>query len=128
MGDRVVVVEDDESIRGVLVEALAGEGYAAVGFGDATHALDDIIRDPPSLVISDLLMPGMQGDELVRRIRAQVGAEIPVVIISASTNGRLVTGLPIQAFIGKPFDLDYLLRQVARYVGVEAPATIRHPH
>lgn len=126
MGQRVFVVEDDSDIQNVLVEALACEGYDATGYDSATAALDAIGRRPPDLLITDLAMPGMRGEELVVRVRADaqvdagdaVEAELPILIISATANARAVAHLPVQGFIGKPFELSDLLAQVARWVRV----------
>lgn len=122
MGERVFVVEDDTDIQSVLVEALAGEGYDASGYDSAGAALAAIARRPPDLLITDLAMPGMRGEELVARVRsgatATLDAALPILIISATANARAVAHLPIQGFIGKPFELADLLAQVARWARV----------
>ncbi len=134
MGERVFVVEDDTDIQSVLVEALAGEGYDATGYDSGATALVAIERQPPDLLITDLAMPGMRGEELVARVRARAGAgsaaavwvDLPILIISATANARAVAHLPVQGFIGKPFELTDLLAEVARWVrdahAVPAPA------
>lgn len=149
MAQSVFVVEDDTDIQSVLVEALAGEGYDATGYDSAAAALAAIERRPPDLLITDLAMPGMRGEELVARVRSGAGAgirtgaeagsaadaadtspaELPILIISATANARAVAHLPVQGFIGKPFELTDLLAQVARWIreagGV--PASVSNP-
>lgn len=135
MGERIFVVEDDTDIQSVLVEALAGEGYDASGYDSAAAALAAIARQSPDLLITDLAMPGMRGEELVARVRASAGApadgpdgaELPILIISATANARAVAHLPIQGFIGKPFELADLLAQVAKWVHDTAPIPALNP-
>lgn len=132
MGERIYVVEDDADILHVLVEALEGEGYDASGYDGADKALAAIVRQPPDLLITDLIMPGMRGEELIARVRdaAQSGAvpglraDVPILIVSAIASARDVAHLPVQAFIGKPFELTDLLEQVAHWIHavVGAPA------
>ena len=128
MAESVFVVEDDTDIQSVLVEALAGEGYDATGYDSAAAALAAIERRPPDLLITDLAMPGMRGEELVARVRLRVRdaggagsagavqAAMPILIISATANAGAVAHLPVQGFIGKPFELTELLAQVAHWI------------
>ena len=125
MGERIYVVEDDTDIQNVLVEALDNEGYDTTGYDSAIEALVAIARQPPDLLITDLAMPGMRGEELVARVRARAGAgaglaDLPILIISATANARAVADLPIQAFIGKPFELADLLAAVAHWTRAAA--------
>jgi two-component system, NtrC family, nitrogen regulation response regulator GlnG len=126
MGERVVVVEDDADILYVLAEALANEGYIAVPFDRAGPALEEVVARPPDVLVTDLSMPGMSGQELVTQVRERLGEDVPILVISASANARLAAELPIQAFISKPFDLGDLLAQVAHWACVLAQVrTIR---
>lgn len=128
MGGRVYVVEDDPDIQSMLVAALESEGYDATGYDSPLEALAVIERQPPDLLITDLAMPGMRGEELVVLVRAGIGggigggigmrstaesaAELPILVISATANPYAVLHLPIQAFIRKPFELAELLAEV----------------
>lgn len=108
-GHRVVVVDDENDILRILAEILQAEGYEPVTFWDAASAFEYIVLERPALIITDLLMPGMNGQELVTRVREQCGIDLPIVVMSASVNMSAVTGMPVQAFLSKPFDLDDLL-------------------
>lgn len=135
MGERIYVVEDDADIQSVLVEALCGEGYDATGYDSAAEALAAIERQPPELLITDLAMPGMRGEELITRMRAMAAAgfvagleqDLPILIVSAISNARAVADLPVQAFIAKPFELADLLAQVARCLRATVPAPAFNP-
>lgn len=123
MGERVVVVEDDADILYVVSEALASEGFIPVPFDEAAEALEEIVARPPDVLITDLAMPSMSGQELIAQVRERLGEDVPILVISASTNARSAAALAIQGFIGKPFDLGDLLGQVAHWARV--PAEVR---
>lgn len=139
MGERIriYIVEDDADIQNVLVEALEGEGYDATGYDSAAEALVAIERQPPDLLITDLVMPGTRGEALIAWVResAQAGvvpgldADLPILIVSAIASARAVAHLPVQAFIAKPFELPDLLAQVAHWSRaiVRAPAPALDP-
>ncbi|MDM7916686.1 MAG: response regulator, partial [Candidatus Eisenbacteria bacterium] len=83
MPSRVLVVDDDPFLRRILSFLLAGAGHEVECVEDGEQAWDRLCRaagDPPDLVISDLMMPGMSGLDLVRRMRARPEFGIPVLI------------------------------------------------
>lgn len=114
----VVVVDDENDILRILGEILQAEGYEPVTFWNAVSAYEHIAHERPALVVTDLLMPGMNGQELVARIREQYGPDLPIVVMSASVNMSAISGLPIQAFLSKPFDLDDFLELVEKLLKV----------
>src|SRR5579872_6978264 len=79
---RILVVEDDATLRRVTQIHLAKMGYPTVAASDATEALEILKHEPRDLVISDLHLPGMSGLELLKRVRAQY-PETEVVMITA---------------------------------------------
>ena len=108
MGRQILIVDDEADILNILSEALRGEGYDPIPFVAPMRALEHCLATPPDLVITDLLMPGMSGQELVLRLRERFGGDLPIIVMSASVNMAAVAPLPIQAFLSKPFDLDDL--------------------
>ncbi|MGZ3666787.1 MAG: response regulator [Ktedonobacterales bacterium] len=114
----VVVVDDENDILRILAEILQADGYEPVTFWNAARAYDYIVHQRPALVVTDLLMPGMNGQQLVTRIREQCDPDLPIVVMSASVNMAAVGGLPIQAFLSKPFDLDDFLGLVEKLLKV----------
>lgn len=106
MSRQIVVVDDESDILAIVSEVLLSDGYTPRTFVSSTQALTYILATPPALVITDLLMPILSGQELVKRARERYGNMLPIVVMSASVNLASVATLPIQAFLSKPFDLD----------------------
>ncbi|MGH2516747.1 MAG: response regulator [Ktedonobacterales bacterium] len=130
MGRQIVIVDDEADIISILSEVLRGEGYDPIPFVNPGRALEHCIATPPALVMTDLLMPLMSGQELVMRLRERYGTALPIIVMSASVNIAAVAPLPIQAFLSKPFDLDdlsELLRRVLAAAPAAIPATVRPP-
>ncbi len=103
----VMVVDDEPSIVHLLADVLEEEGYVVRRCFDGRAALNTVKRDPPDLVVSDVMMPGLDGIAVAVAIQEQ---GIPVILMSAVTLHRAVPGVP---FIPKPFDLDNVLDTVA---------------
>jgi CheY-like chemotaxis protein len=89
---------------------LASEGYRVRCAYNGQQALAIIVRDPPDLVISDVMMPLIDGLTLTRQLRGR-GDQTPVVLMSAAYAD---VDLPGVRFVPKPFDLDYMLQVVGR--------------
>ena len=121
----ILIVEDEESYRMALTAGLAREGYDVELATDGVDALRRFAEHPPDLVLLDLLLPGMSGIEVCRRMRAI--AAIPIIMVSAlDTEADIVLGLEIGAedYIAKPFRMRELvarIRAVLRRVSPAAP-------
>jgi DNA-binding response OmpR family regulator len=111
---RILVVEDDASIRQGLLDALRSEGYAVLPAADGSAGLDLGLREDPDLIILDLMLPGMDGFEVLRRLRED-GVETPVLVLTArGLEADRVRGLDLGAddYVVKPFGLGELLARV----------------
>jgi DNA-binding response OmpR family regulator len=101
---RVLVVEDDANVAEVVVRYLEREGFDAVAVADGNEALACVESEPPDLVVLDLMLPGLDGLEVCRRLRART--PIPVIMLTArgEEDDRIV-GLEVGAddYISKPF-------------------------
>jgi DNA-binding response OmpR family regulator len=126
MSHHIVIVDDDRDIVEILAEAFESEGFETVTFQDGAAALLHMLANPPALVLTDLVMPGLSGGQLVERLRAAYGPELPILVMSASVHLSGFTGLDVQAFLSKPFDLNDLLEVASSYV--RAPSTIHMRH
>ena len=100
----VLVVDDEPIVRDVVVRYLEREGYETLEAGDGEEALRLLEREPPSLVVLDVMLPGLGGLELCRWIRSR--SEVPIVMLTAlgEETDRIV-GLELGAddYITKPF-------------------------
>jgi two-component system, OmpR family, response regulator MprA len=113
---RILVVDDERAVRESLRRALELEGYEIELAGDGDEALSTLGRDEPQpdAVILDVLMPGLDGLEVCRRIRA-TGNRVPVLMLTARDEvENRVAGLDAGAddYVTKPFALEELLARV----------------
>jgi two-component system cell cycle sensor histidine kinase/response regulator CckA len=113
-GEYILVVEDDAAVREVTRRALQGAGYRVLEAGDGRQALEVLSRaNPPvSLVLTDVVMPGMSGRDLAGRVAALFPGT-PVLFTSGYTDSEIVRrGLldPGAAFIQKPFTPEVIVR------------------
>ena len=112
---RVLVVDDDERIAASVRRALVYEGHAVEVARDGRDALSMLRDDPPDLMILDLMLPGVDGLEVCRRLRSDASVDIPVLMLTArdGTADR-VRGLDTGAddYLVKPFAYEELLARV----------------
>jgi CheY-like chemotaxis protein len=113
----ILIVDDEPLIVDILAEVLQDEGYDVLTAHNGRAALAAVDNGVPGLVLMDVMMPGMDGHEAYRAIRAHPrGKGIPVVLMSAAVKPSLVDP-GVSAFLPKPIDLDKLLGLVARLLG-----------
>jgi CheY-like chemotaxis protein len=113
----VLVVDDDPLITAFLRAALESEGYRVSTAVDGA-ALRVAHEVQPALILLDIMMPGMDGVEVSRRLRADPAtAHIPIVVISAVGHlHALAAEMPVNDRLGKPVKLDDLYRVVERWI------------
>jgi len=115
---RVLVVDDDPDIRAMLDLALSAEGYEVVTAADGAAGLDAVRAATPDVILLDLRMPGMSGEEFTDRYRQGPGRRAPVVVVSAATDTpQRAAAIGAEAHLLKPFELDDLLSLVGRFAG-----------
>lgn len=113
----VLVVDDDEDLLALVALVLEGEGYKVQTATDGREGLEIIERGMPDLVLLDMKMPVMNGWEFAREFKARYDARAPIVVITAYTDAReRAEEIGANGWIGKPFDLDTLVKIVGRYV------------
>lgn len=112
---KVMVVEDNAELRQFICEILSGT-YRVVGVADGVMALEKIEEEIPDFIITDIMMPRMDGIELIRHIKENVNTcDIPLIILSAksSVEDRIqCLQLGIDDYIPKPFSSDYLKSRI----------------
>lgn len=116
---KILVVDDDPSLTGLLTLFLNDAGYKAIAVNSGKRALEMIKQDPPDVVLLDLMMPMVSGSVVCREIRAsEATRHIPVVVISG--DGKADTKwieAGADACIIKPFDLDEILDYIKKFCG-----------
>lgn len=115
---RIVVVEDDRDIRNLYAEILTGEGFHVLLADSGQKALDILneVNRLPCLILTDFMMPGMNGSEMVKILRSNdLLLSIPVVMISA----RPINDVDTEGveFLKKPIDVDTIIDKVKEYCG-----------
>jgi two-component system KDP operon response regulator KdpE len=113
LGARILVVDDEPEIRRALHSRLEKRGYTVVSAESADDALRLLAQPAPDVIVLDLLLPGMDGIELTRRIRLQ--STVPIIFLSAvGEEQRKVEALEVGAddYVTKPFGMDELLARI----------------
>jgi CheY-like chemotaxis protein len=119
---RILVVDDNDALRENLAEALQLEGYEAAEARDGSSALQLLEDGDFGAVLLDLVMPGLDGREVLARIRRDPRlARLAVVVTTGHTGARARAGVPADAFLHKPFGVRELLSAL-RKVGVASAA------
>lgn len=111
----ILVVDDEEAITYVFERYLSFAGYSVAAAGSGKDAVDAFQAQRAALLITDFRMPGMNGVELIDRLRT-VDPTLPALLISANPidAGTMPTGVP---FLAKPVSMDNLLERVASMIG-----------
>jgi len=111
----ILVVDDESTIREVVRKYLEAEGFLVIEASDGFTALDAISEQPPSLIILDLMLPGIDGLTITRQLRLRAGEQIPIIMLTArnTTNDR-IRGLDLGAddYLVKPFSPRELISRV----------------
>jgi excisionase family DNA binding protein len=121
-GPLVLLVDDDQKVRELVRVNLEFEGYAVREAASADEGLAAIAEAKPDLILLDVMMPHVDGWEMLRRVQERYGAgEIPVVMFSGKVDEEaqaLAASSGAQGFVGKPFDLQNLIEQTKQTVPV----------
>jgi two-component system phosphate regulon response regulator PhoB len=113
----VLIVEDEESILSSLAMLVELEGYRVAQASDGQQALQRIAECRPDLLLTDFMMPQLDGIELVRRLRAEPAyQELPIILMSAVRVDLSGVEALVDAFLRKPMDLDHMFELIERGV------------
>ena len=111
-GPLVLIVDDDPGVRRHVRVSLEAEGYTVREAGDAAEGLALVDEEQPDLILLDVLMPQVDGWEMLRQVQERLGVgAIPVVMFSGRVEegAEQATERGAQGFIGKPFDAEQLV-------------------
>jgi len=117
----VMVVEDDPAIRAVLSMTLEAENYRVETAEDGQAALGKLERLRPDVLILDLMLPRIDGWEVIEALRARpLTRDIPIIAISARFGLLTAMEQGVQAYLPKPFDIEVMLAILDEVLRLEA--------
>lgn len=121
---RILIIDDDSPLRGVIAEALRAIGHEVLQAEDGQQGLEIFAIAPVDLIVTDLIMPGQEGIETITKIR-RTHPTIPIIAISGSVAHAniyldLARKLGASTTLAKPFSVEDLRRAIA---GLLPPAT-----
>lgn len=125
---RVMIVEDDPTVRGVVGDYLRSGGYDIASFSDGSRARAALRAHLPDLLIVDRMLPGVSGDDLCREVRRR--SDIPVIMLTAlGAVDHRISGLEHGAddYIAKPFSMKELQLRVSAQLRRHAPSAPSAP-
>ncbi len=118
MGLKILVADDSPTVRHLIMKFLDGEGYEIVTTSDSANVVDLIDEINPDLVISDIMMPGMDGYTFLRHIRKEkTPKSLPVIIMSTKERKvmeDLFVSYGISGYLQKPFEKDQLVALIEK--------------
>src|SRR5580700_5548494 len=113
---KVLIVDDEKDIVDLLAYNLARNGYETITAGDGNDALENAAKNAPDLISLDLMLPGIDGTEVARRLKADARTtNIPIIMLTAKGEETdVVVGLTLGAddYVTKPFSMKVLLARV----------------
>lgn len=115
---KVLVVDDDEVIRDLLINFLKFSGYEGIGAPDGQKALEMVLADSPDMIITDIHMPLMNGFQLLRAVK-RLNADTPVIFITGFAHFRRFFAdktARADGFLEKPFSLESIDGLVKKYL------------
>jgi two-component system response regulator VicR len=118
----ILIVDDEYLIADILGYALEDEGYMAVKAGNGKRALEILDRERPSLVITDFMMPGMNGLELARKIRSHATFKAVPILLMSGAQGNVGRATPelFDAVYDKPFDINEVVARIRELVPLDS--------
>jgi len=122
MSKKILVVDDEEELRDFISMRLEANGYEVVTAGNGIEGLKVVVDEKPDLIISDVLMPEMDGFAFYKILKEdEATKDIPVLILTA--RGKMEDTfrvLGVDDFLSKPFQADELLSKIQLQLGSEA--------
>lgn len=123
MPKRILIVDDEPDVINLLVKTLEPEGYEIIAARDGEQALELAEKEPPDLIILDLVMPKMDGYTTALKLRSlDATRSVPIIILTVKKETRNIIDAyetKINDYVTKPFDIDDLKNRVRRALGKE---------
>jgi DNA-binding response OmpR family regulator len=117
---KILVIEDDKDINHTLCLRLKMEGYEVLSAQEGYEGFYKARTQAPDLILLDLRLPGLPGEEICREVRKDArGASLPIIMLTAKdTDTDKIIGKVLGAtyYMGKPFDMEALVRQISALI------------
>lgn len=122
MPKKILVADDDRPIAEMLMETLSHEGYDVATSVESLRFYDAVREHHPDLILLDLLMPYLEGEDELRLMKLSPDlADIPVIVITAKQDVQqdepMLRRLGVRHIVPKPFEIDKLLRLIKQTIG-----------
>ena len=112
---RILLIDDDPSIREMLAQTLEEEGFETLQAGDGMEGLQAVRRESPSLIILDVMMPRLNGFDCAAAIKGDPALRhIPIIMLTVVNEAQRAYGLGVEVYLTKPFEGDAVLGEVKR--------------
>jgi len=122
LGKRILIVDDEPHILRTLEDLLAAEGYIVYKAADGKKALEQADAMLPDLIILDVMMPKLDGFEVLKRLKkSDKTMDIPIIMLTVkSTTQDVEQGIRLYAekYISKPFNSEFLLREIEKSLSI----------
>lgn len=116
MKKKIFIVDDDKTILEAIKILLEDEGYDVDLISSGTDLFKKIGEEIPSLILLDFRLPGQDGLEIAKKIKASKKTiKTPIIMVSADNNVRKTAGKVVDAFLAKPFDINTMLSMIEKY-------------
>ncbi|MFC3560565.1 response regulator [Pedobacter jamesrossensis] len=118
MPKKIMLCDDEVDILDITTFILEDEGYEIISTSNSLVAEQMFIKELPDLLIIDLWMPGISGDQIIKSLKKRdIFKNIPMIILSASDKAKLTSiACGADAFIAKPYDIDEFLVTISKYI------------
>jgi CheY-like chemotaxis protein len=115
---KILVCDDEQEILDITQLILEDSGYEVTATINSSEVISHIENQHPDILLIDLWMPGLSGDQVISQLRKNVNiVNLPIIVISASKDGRAVAfAAGADDFLEKPYDIDALLTMVAKHL------------
>ena len=118
---KILIVEDDETLAKMYQKKLEYEGFLVQTAFSGEDGLKAVSEDKPDLILLDIMMPGIDGFAVIKKLKADdKSKDIPIIILTASGAKdleRKCMALGVEEIIQKPYESSYLLERIAFYLG-----------
>jgi CheY-like chemotaxis protein len=123
MSKKVLLADDEELVRNYVTRALESRGFSVQTASDGAAAVSAIEKEVFDVVICDLKMPDLRGEEVVKKLKT-LRPETRIIVITGSVSnfsGPIVPGVEVDGFLTKPFGIDEIRNLVAQVLGPRGP-------